>query len=163
LQSENRSLQASNAKLKTALQKQESYQITVKADFNKLLENKLQEVKSQYNNQLKEIKSQYDAQLKDLESKGQSLEDQINSVLSSQKIRNEALSNDISVIREQVRGLTTLLGNLVTTLQLQDVNAWQNALWNHGLGRRLGQWATSKRTTKVFAQAVRTRTAMVFP
>jgi hypothetical protein len=75
LQSESRSLQASNAKLKTALQKQESCQITVKAEFNKPLETKLQEVKSQYNTQLEEVNSQYDFQLEDLTSNDQSLED----------------------------------------------------------------------------------------
>jgi chromosome segregation ATPase len=124
LQSENRFLQASNAKLKTALQKQDAYQTTVKAEFNKLFETRFQEVKSQYNTQLEEVKSQYESQLEELGYKHQSLKDQLSSILSSQQIRNQAPSDELPVMREHVRGLTALLGNLVMHLELQDANEW---------------------------------------
>ncbi|KAM0331049.1 hypothetical protein ACHAPQ_006266 [Fusarium lateritium] len=98
LKSETGALRGSNDRLK----------ITAKAEFNKFLEVKLQEVKSQN-----------DAQLKDLKSKDQSLEEQINSIMSSQRIR----------------WLTTLLDYLAAALQLQEADEW------HAIpqGRRLRQ------------------------
>ncbi|KAM0220623.1 hypothetical protein ACHAPA_003955 [Fusarium lateritium] len=110
LKSETGALRGSNDRLKTSSssEKQEPLQITAKAEFNKFLEVKLQEVKSQN-----------DAQLKDLKSKDQSLEEQINSIMSSQRIR----------------WLTTLLDYLAAALQLQEADEW------HAIpqGRRLRQ------------------------
>lgn len=110
---ESKSLRASNAKLKTDLEKQESLHMKVKADFNKLLDTTIQRVKAQYDSQLEEVKVQ----------------------LNAQQSRSEALTDEISVIRNQNRALTTLLGQLLMHLELQDSNAWQDTLQNYGSGQ----------------------------
>ncbi|KAH6950746.1 hypothetical protein DER45DRAFT_406500 [Fusarium avenaceum] len=113
LELESKALHASIAKLKADLQKQESLHIKVKADFNKLLEISIQGVKTQYDSQLEEVKLQHDAQ----------------------QSRSEALADEISVIRDQNRALTTLLGDLVMYLEVQNANEWQHTLQSHGLGQ----------------------------
>ncbi|KAM0192992.1 hypothetical protein ACHAPI_007941 [Fusarium lateritium] len=67
-----------------------------------------QEVKSQCDYQPGKLKSQYDAQPKDFKSKDQSLEEQINSIMSSQ----------------QIRGSTTLLDYPAAALQVQKADEW---------------------------------------
>ncbi|CAJ0552699.1 Ff.00g007770.m01.CDS01 [Fusarium sp. VM40] len=114
---ESKSLRASNAKLKTDLEKQESLHIKVKADFNKLLDTTIQRIKAQYDSQLEEVKVQPNAQLEEV------------------KIQHDAQqsrSDEISVIRDQNRALTTLLGQLVMHLEVQDADSWQHTLQNYG-------------------------------
>ncbi|KAM0239011.1 hypothetical protein ACHAP5_008383 [Fusarium lateritium] len=108
-----------------------SFSVTLfRAELNKLFKAKLQEVKLQYDNQLKEVKSQYDyqlkklksqyeARLKDFKSKDQSLEEQIDGIMSNQPIR----------------GSTTLLDYLTAAPQLQEADEWHTTPRGQGLGQ----------------------------